>query len=399
MSVLTDKKTKRLFIQFEFEGETYKKRLPAGSTVKEGEKLEIKWKHDLFFAANLPEEKEAVLWERFVEDVYLPHVKANNTEASLDKAIVICRAAMPFLGGKPIRDIKPSDVEQFKALRMQTQTRHGHKRKPSTVHREMSIVSRIFALAMRNDHCDRNPVSLVDLPKFDNTQDLVLEVEQAERFFASFRNSLQREIATVTIFTGLRQNDILGLTKKDVHWQRDEIILFQGKTKRRVAIPTTGLVKEILLRRRGLEGDLLFPSYRKPGEKMKSIKHALRNACIRAGIPKLGMRELRRSFGTWLHELGYDDGTVASLLGHSDLRSVHRYKRGTKIRKTAILSLENLAESAKIPTTGLNGLFANSPEPAKTLVEMRRIELLASALRTDKPAPFVAKMPMFIERN
>lgn len=102
-----------------------------------------------------------------------------------------------------------------------------------------------------------------------------------------------------------------------------------------------GIVKEILMRRLNDPGDLFFPSYR-TGKKLTSIKNGIRFACIRAGIPKLGMRALRRSFGTWLHELGYNDSTIASLLGHSDLRSVPRYKRGTKIKRAAGLDLEKI---------------------------------------------------------
>ncbi|MFN6963739.1 MAG: tyrosine-type recombinase/integrase, partial [Pyrinomonadaceae bacterium] len=70
----------------------------------------------------------------------------------------------------------------------------------------------------------------------------------------------------------------------------------------------------------------------------------------RCGIkPHLSIRDLRRTFGTRLHESAFDDTTVAQLLGHSDLRSIHRYKRGSRIKRTAVDSLvENSASPAKI---------------------------------------------------
>jgi hypothetical protein len=34
--------------------------------------------------------------------------------------------------------------------------------------------------------------------------------------------------------------------------------------------------------------------------------------------------------------------TVAQLLGHKDLRSVHRYKRGTEIKRAAVQDLEKV---------------------------------------------------------
>lgn len=63
----------------------------------------------------------------------------------------------------------------------------------------------------------------------------------------------------------------------------------------------------------------------------------------------LGPRDLRRSFGTRLHELAYDDATVAQLLGHRDLRSVHRYKRGTAIKRDAVRALELAVKKAQKP--------------------------------------------------
>jgi integrase len=382
MSIYTDRKTGRLFIQFEYQGEPHKKRLPAGTTKRQAQQLEVKLKNKLFFENAGMAEKEGTLWQDFVVDVFLPHVEANKSPAALEKAIVICRESMPYLKGKLITEIKVADLEQFKSERMQTLTRHGHVRKPATIRREMSVLSSVFAMALKNDLCDYNPCSRLDLPSADNVQDRVLEVEDWDRFFKGFRNSLQRDICTVVLFTGLRQNDVLGLSKDHVNWQTGTIRLLQGKTRRKVNIDMNDAVRGILERRRDNDSLLFFPSYR-TGKQLKSIKHGIKFACIRAGLEPLTIRDLRRSFGTLLHECGYDDSTVAQLLGHSDLRSIHRYKRGTKIKKEAVAMLGNLAESAKIPTTALIEPIPNDPNSLQTLVEMRRIELLASALRTE----------------
>jgi integrase len=389
MSVYLDRKTGRFFVQFEFRGIPYKKRMPDGSTKDEANQLEIGWKHDLFLEEQgLLKADNSELWEVFVDKVYLEHVAANHSPASLDKAINICKASMPFLRGKTLRKIKPADIEQFKAARMQTPTRHGHTRMASTIHREMSIISRVFSLALRNEICDRNPCSLIDLPKFDNVQDTILYLEDEEKFLIAIRNRLQRDICLTVLYTGLRQNDVLGLRTDQVDFRADEIKLIQGKTKRRVNIPLLPRLRDMLQGRKDNGGVLFFPSYR-TGNKLTTIKNGIRFACIRAGIEKLTIRDLRRTFGTRLHENGFDDKTIADLLGHADLRSVHRYKRGTEIKKKAILSLENMVESAKKPTSDENGLFVNGVEASKNVVEMRRIELLASALRTQRPGQII----------
>jgi len=325
----------------------------------------------------------AVLWETFVDRVYLEHVAANQAASSLETAITICKASMPFLKGKAISEIKPADIERFKVSRMQTPTQHGTMRKAATIHREMSIISRVFSLAVRNDLCAYNPCSRVELPAFDNVQNTILADADVDRFLAAFRNSLQRDICTVVLYTGLRQNDALGLTKDQIDWKTGRINLIQGKTKRRASIPMPPRVEAILAARRDNGHDLFFVSYRSGG-RLTSIKNAIRFACIRAKIKPLGIRDLRRTFGTQLHENGFDDKTVADCLGHADLRSVHRYKRGTAIQKTAILSLEYKANPTKMPASPENGHDRETANYNKTLVEMRRVELLASALRTGK---------------
>jgi integrase len=58
---------------------------------------------------------------------------------------------------------------------------------------------------------------------------------------------------------------------------------------------------------------------------------------------------LRRTFSTSLEEDGFSASTIAKLLGHSDLRSVHRYERGREILRTAVKSLEK-EKSCQNPT-------------------------------------------------
>src|ERR1044072_2446530 len=125
MSVLTDKTTQRLYIQFEFQGKTYKKRLPAGTDAKEAGRLEVKWKHDLFFEDQLPQPQRIVSFKEFAETVYLPHVKANQTLLSIQTAIDVLKDAAFVMGDIPLNKIKPATVERFKMFRIGKLTKHG----------------------------------------------------------------------------------------------------------------------------------------------------------------------------------------------------------------------------------------------------------------------------------
>lgn len=382
------KQTGRLFVQFNYQGHTYKRRLPDTATKDDARRLETKLKSQLFFDSNGLDGKPDMLWENFVQDVYLEYVETNHPKEALDRAIVVVRNSLPFLRGKTVRRIKPADLERFKSVRTHTLTRHGRPRKPATVHREFKVLSAAFSMAVRNDLCEYNPCSRVKLPGFDNVQNKVLHLEDETTFLSAFRNGLQRDVALVVLYTGLRQNDVLGLRRDQIDLRENEVQLIQGKTKRRVSIPIHEKVREVLERRMERCGELIFPSYR-TGKQMHSIKNAIRFACIRAGIPPLTIRDLRRSYGTRLHELGYDDKTVADLLGHSDTRSVHRYKRGTEIKKKAILELGNLPARASLPSSTSGQSLEELTNLLKILVETKGIEPSTSALRMQATTPII----------
>lgn len=217
----------------------------------------------------------------------------------------------------------------------------------------MSVLSKLFSLAIKNDLCDHNPVTRVELPKFDNTQNKILSIEDADRFFASFdpvNGQWAKEVCLVALFTGLRRKDIFNLTVFQIDLANQTIRLVQGKTKRIVEVPMNKVVSAIITKRMS-NGGLLFPSPR-TREVATNCRTAIAGAVLRAKIEKVTIRDLRRTYGTRLHEMGYDDSTVAQLLGHGDLRSIHRYKRGTNIKRAAVEALENQAK----PTQNLRKL-------------------------------------------
>ncbi|MGE3467937.1 MAG: hypothetical protein AB7J13_13520, partial [Pyrinomonadaceae bacterium] len=124
MPIHLDKKTKRLFIQFTFRGQTVKRRLPVGVSREDAARLETKLKHDLFFENSGISSRTVPTFERFVEDVYLEFV-ADNQAHSLKRAIAVCAFASAFLKDRPIDHIKPSDIERIKSAMLSKPGKHG----------------------------------------------------------------------------------------------------------------------------------------------------------------------------------------------------------------------------------------------------------------------------------
>jgi integrase len=205
---------------------------PAGGNDRQtGREIrDKKEKSELFFEAHGVSERKETLYEDFLVDIYLPFIEKNRCKTTFDQA-VICRSSLKFLKGRTFRSIRPADIEKFKTHRMNLPTIHDRERSGSTIAKEISHISKVFSMAIRNDLCEYNPCSRVEMPQFDNVQDKVLRSEDEERLFAEFKSDWARDVCKVILNTGLRQNDILGLTKFQVDWQTGDIVLVQGKTR------------------------------------------------------------------------------------------------------------------------------------------------------------------------
>lgn len=340
MAVYLDKKTNRLYIQFQYKGTTYKERLPAGTKRADATRIETKMRSDILLESHgVLTKRRDITFEAFIRDYFSPFAESRYSGDSFEKTVYVLAAAMPFFKGMPMRSIKAADIERFKTARENLPTMHGRRRMPATVARELSIISKVFSLAVKNDICDYNPYTRVEKPKFDNVQDKILRIEDEEAFFANMHSEWARDVCKMVLSTGLRQKDLMNLTRFQVDRDARLITLVQSKTTRRVIIPLNRDAMEIINRR--WSGDLLFSSP-VTGKETGSVRHAMQRACRRAKIPVLTIRDLRRTFATRGLENGADFATIADILGHSDLRMLPRYVRSLDMKR-------KLVESAASP--------------------------------------------------
>ena len=351
MPVHLDKKTKRLVIEFQYKGERVHERLPAGTKKATAEAIEIKLKNEILERVHGVGKASQMTFERFLKEYFGPHIEHHYAPDSFDKAVVVTKAALPFFKGKDLRSIKPAEIERFKQSRESLPTMHGTKRKPATVARELSIISKIFSLAVKNDLCDYNPCSRVDKPHFSNIQDKILRREDEQKFFDNMHSDWAKDVCRMALYTGLRQNDIMRLTRFQVRLADNRIVLIQGKTKREVVVMLNSVTREILERRMSGDG-LLFPSP-KNGTEKGSVRHAMTRACDRAKIPRITIRDLRRTHVTRKIENGADLATVAQSVGHTGIRMMPRYVRSIELMQKA-------ADSLVSPTTSPPAAEANA---------------------------------------
>ena len=135
-----------------------------------------------------------------------------------------------------------------------------------------------------------------------------------------------RPIVLTALYTGMRRGEILNLRWKDVDLKQGIIHVMESKTGRSRTIPITKDLRQIFPKMKSrFKGTYVFVTTRKKGGKIKEFKTAWGNALTRAGIDDFTFHDVRHTFASHLVMRGAGISTVASLLGHADVRMTQRY--------------------------------------------------------------------------
>jgi len=160
-------------------------------------------------------------------------------------------------------------------------------------------------------------------------------LDQAEiaALLASFRSERDRAIAGLMLFSGLRSQEVLSLSVRDVDIARGWLrVRGKGDKERRVPLDpdVASLVQTYLLvERPQSEAGELFLVAKGPHRGRPLTPAGLRTVFryhrARAGVPAGHPHALRHSFGTALAEAGVDLAVLQALLGHDHVDSAAAY--------------------------------------------------------------------------
>lgn len=220
---------------------------------------------------------------------------------------------------------------------------HFNGETPHTLYQRFK---KVIKAAVDKDVIRKNPCNGVSIKVDKNklTKD-VLSIEEVTKLVATHYNRENPDIRRAFIFClycGLRWCDVKDLTYGNVDFANLVLRFEQSKTKGHsaasgVVIPLNdGLLRLI---GNGNKDDLIFPL---PSHTM--CLKALRKWVKYAGIDKhITWHCARHSFATNILSNGANIKTVASLLGHSDLRHTEKYTRAVdSLKEAAINSLPEL---------------------------------------------------------
>lgn len=224
---------------------------------------------------------------------------------------------------------------------------NGKPLSPKTVRHVLSLVSDIFAYAVRMGIVRENPCVRVVLPKLVRKEKKIYTVEETVRLMELLRKEpvKYRAFFFLLIYSGCRRGELLGLEWRDVDFANCLISIRRTscytpdrgtytdttkteQSKRTLKLPQEVMdilceLREFQLRQADIFGDKWVESGRlftkETGEPQhpNTSYHWLEKFCARNGLPFYGLHSFRHLFASLLVGNGVDIVTVSGVLGHS----------------------------------------------------------------------------------
>lgn len=290
--------------------------------------------------------------EEFIEWLIIEHRQKPRTFVTYRaNAKVIQR----FFKDEVVSAIRPGDVERLKVWRSKSSG-------PATVRLTLAVLSKFFRYAKNQGWCAINPCEQVKRPSVAGRgRTRVVTPEEQSRYFSTALEKGLLDLhdhCRLMLLLGMRPVEVRHIRKVDIDLEKMELWVNTSKTatgRRFLALMPEAA--SILAKRMEGPSPWVFPSRRKPSSPWGHCAFLRWHwaVCEAAGLD-FEPYCFRHTFATTLAELGVDMVTMASLLGHSDLKQVQHYvhisaehKRSAMMKYQKALQPQQ-AEGPTIPT-------------------------------------------------
>jgi integrase len=211
------------------------------------------------------------------------------------------------------------------AIRTYQLHRRQQRAESGTINRETSALSRMFHIAIQRGQLRRMPVfpnRLEENPPrqgfFEHDEYLKVRVELPTAY---------QDVLDFAYYSGWRRNEILELVWDEVDLTGGVIRLSpkRSKTKTGRVLPISPPLRQVLDRRAARRPAGSARVFHRDGVTVRAWRHALRDACVRAGLPKRMLHDCRRTAARNLIRAGVPERVAMLLTGHKTRAVFDRY--------------------------------------------------------------------------
>ncbi len=315
-------------------GKRYRGSIPEARVKAQAERAEVTIR-DSVYEGTYGKNVDAPKLRDFIAETFMPWAKTNKRTWVHDE--FRSRPLIEAMGNKTMDEISPILIEKYKRDRRVSKTVRGTERAPSTVNRELELLSKVFSLAIDQGLAIQNPCQKVKRFREDNERNRYLSDEEEPRLLSVLtgpRASL-RPLVVLAIHTGMRRGELLSLRWANVDFARGLIHVMnshreQTKSGHNRSIPMNQIARQQLLSLQTESGDTEYVFVnRKTGQPKTDVKRGFRSACRDAGLEDFRFHDLRHTAATRLGDAGVDTRRIMAILGHRCIQTSARYTHAT----------------------------------------------------------------------
>lgn len=250
------------------------------------------------------------------------------------------------IGHLLLSDLNAQTIKKHRdTLKATPKERGGGERSGADVNRSLAALSSALTFAVKDlEWLDENPLARVR--KFQESDGRVRYLSESElpALLDACRKSKNEHLllaVLLSLSTGGRQSEIMGLTWKRIDLKAQTATLIDTKNGTTRVLPIVGEAYELLKARakvRRIDDDRLFPagSRAKSGEAVADLRAPWTVALADAKIVDFHWHDLRHTCASYMAMSGVSQLEMAKLLGHKTMAMTMRYAHLSPQRTIAL---------------------------------------------------------------
>ena len=203
----------------------------------------------------------------------------------------------------------------------------------TTVRRELAFLSSVFTFAQIEmvGAPETNPfVAYSKRHLKEKRREYYLTPAEFDRLLSHVKRDWQRTVLLVAVHTGMRHQELCGLRKEWINWDRGECGEIQlprafTKSKKSRIIPILPEISDTLYEWTKRDDAPWVFSHGEPHRPYTSFQGFFRIARKNAKLEGLRFHDLRHTFASWWVQRGGKLLVLRDILGHATLQMVERY--------------------------------------------------------------------------
>lgn len=270
------------------------------------------------------------LIERY-EAIHLPTIALETRrryQLDIDKRI------KGYFKFRPLDSITPMHVETFRSTIL-------NRIEPKSVNNCVCLLSAIFRKGQEWDMLEKNPVRVRRLKIAEEKYSWWEKKEDILKFLEAARECRYYAVYKLALETGMRLGEIVGLSKQDISFERNQIHIHRqwlnreecygptkGRRERWVSFHPDSDLKRVLKEavRKSPDPEVIFVT--EEGTRVRPRRLAARHfqrVMKQAEVPRIRFHDMRHTFASWyMIEVG-DIWSLKAILGHADIQTTQRY--------------------------------------------------------------------------